>query len=229
MKGVKKLTKKPEVSEIFLEALSYQYSTIFLFVSFLIFMSFIVVLITYLFDKTEIEKLKKEMKTIKFGMLISVFLIIISLFFSWNGAKTFLENNDKFLLIESNRDWFLKNSETIYTDLKPKEYDIYKITSIEEVTRKDEYVYLDGKSVRSSGKEIVMIDYINSLDKGFLFNVNALIINKENEIEKIMFFANFKVEDKDLAEKAVLFNTNDSKKDIGENIMFGEIKINKNE
>jgi hypothetical protein len=221
------MTNKPKLEEIFFEVFLYQFSGIFLSIIFFVFIVFIInLVITYFDKKTEKRLLKNEIKLFKIGSFISFIFLIIGFFVVSYDAKTFLENNDDFLVAQSNKEWFLENSKIIFADLKPKEYVIYKITSIEEISLKEQKVYLDGKLSRANDKEIVMVDYINSLDKGMLFYVKALIINEEKEIEKVTFFANLKVDDKFLVEKAILYNTNDSKEDIGPNIIFGEINRN---
>jgi hypothetical protein len=233
MKGIDKM-KKPEAKDIFFESMFLQENvwSVILLVSLVIVVASALILLTAIKGVNSVKQEEKEFKETKIFLyvVIAFFLLttLISLCGNWQIAKGLTkEENKNFLLIESNNRWFSEQVETIYLDLEPKEYEIYKIISIKktEITKD---AYLEKVKLKNV-KEEVVINYIEDLEKGMLFKIKALIVNDKKEIEEISFLANLKVEEKEQVEKAFLYHINDNDKDIGPNIMFGEVKINKNE
>jgi hypothetical protein len=226
------MTKKPEVSDIFFEVMFSQVAPILFFC--VLFSCLFISIVGILLNKKVLRitkeeenseekqvSLRNENKAYWKWFIINFVLITLCVAGQWEVTKKFTsENNKHFLSIEQNRVWFLENIDTIYSDLKQQEYNINKIISVKKITQKHDHIYFDDKARLMSGKERTIIKYLSDKD---LFEIEMIVVDEQKKVQKITVFSTLEVDDNAPEDKAFIFNTNDSIKDSGENIMYGDI------
>jgi hypothetical protein len=167
------------------------------------------------------EKTKTYSKKITTILLVVAFIItthyLIILTISNSLSKT---TDDSFFNLEANEEWYAQNFKILYKDITPKEYKLQTISHLENVNDN-----LFGDTLVDKKKLIYRKLSKNERNDVYFFKASS--INENNNVKEIFGMVTIKIDPKIENEKALLYETENSPMDIGENLIYGEIILKK--
>ena len=228
------MTNKPSFGEVFIEFLLSGTGLYFIIVANIVYLISIVLTVYYHKKKNQIPESKKEevvvsAKAFKYvGNIIIVSAIVFNTLYTsaavYGGSYTKFfdsfnsENNIDFFNSTLNKEWFLKNQDELYRDIKENEYNIIGIESLRKIK-------INKEKENWSKEEMIIYNMETQSGEG-VFEVEALVKEKNKKTLKIKMFAIIEEADKKENNKLTVKATKNTKEDIGKNILFGKLYLN---
>jgi hypothetical protein len=148
-------------------------------------------------------------------MFIPMMLVILSVTMT-SQSKI---DSDNYFVATVNAEWFNNNSEAIYNELEKKEYKDIKIQSIEEINRKNYENY--------DTKYKLMIESLEEFKGKKIYLIKATVRNGNKKEEKVKMLVTLTKGKDSEPVKAYLKDTKNSKYDVGEGVLYGEMYVSK--
>jgi hypothetical protein len=126
-------------------------------------------------------------------------------------------DSDDYLVATINAEWFDKNSEIIYDELERKEYERITIQGIEKFNQKNYEEY--------DTKYKLMVESLEEFKGENIYIVEGTIKNENDEKEQVKMLVTLEKGRTTEPVKASLKNTQDSKYDVGEGVLYGKMYV----